>query len=84
MRWLAEGSDENVADSTLPCAGGQRAALFCLRVVNAADLAVGQDAAHAVFQMTRFWDRRVHWVISTLSALFKNLNVAIKVSSGCQ
>ncbi len=84
MRWLAEGSDENVADSTLPGAGGQRAALFCLRVVNAADLAVGQDAAHGVFQMTCFWDSRVHWVIGTLPALFKNLNVAIEVSSGCQ
>ena len=84
MRWLAEGSDENIVDSTLPGAGGQRAALFCLRVVNAADLAVGQDAAHGVFQMTCFWDSRVHWVIGTLSALFKNLNVAIKVSSRCQ
>ena len=84
MRWLAEGSDENVADSTLPGAGGQRAALFCLRVVNAADLAVGQDAAHGVFQMACFWDRRVHWVIGTLSTLLKNLNVAIQMSSGCQ
>ncbi len=54
MRWLAEGSDENIVDSTLPCAGGQGAVLFCLSLVNAADLAVGQDEAHAVFQMTCF------------------------------
>ena len=84
MLWLAVGSDENIADSTLPCAGGQRAARFCLRLINCAALAVGQDAAHGVFQVTGFWDRRVHGVISALSTLLKNLHVTIQMACAGQ